>query len=96
VVSLGFYAMDVRNYELVKYGSDALKALEEQGFPETSQMSANDTLRKNFDQAFRGWPGKQLGTGLFTHSLWLRLIVGVLGVASVVACYWASQGFPGN
>lgn len=98
VVSAGFLAMDLRNAELVQYGRDALEDLETR-YPTLPQIRTGDAQRKALETAMKGWwvvPSSCQGKARVTHGYWLRRIIILFGIISILGLGWAVAGFPGN
>lgn len=107
LAAAGFYAMEVRNAELVRYGQNALKGLEgriglsivKDARPARPCPGALDeplgrrflskTEKAELPQATEG-ATQQLGSERprrekgFTHTVWLRVIIGSFAVTSRV------------
>jgi hypothetical protein len=106
VVSAAFWAMDVRNAELVECGRVALDGLE----PSLSmRIRADDDSRTFLPIVLRGQVERRIYARLtrdehhkqrrqrfYTHSFWLRNVLMLVGVCSALAALWAILGYPGN
>lgn len=96
-VALAFWAMDVRNEELVNCGRVALDEVEREL---KLSIRFDDEHRIRLDAAMPGRVGKRLHQGLnprwFTHRRWLRTVITFMGVLSMVAGISAAAGFVGN
>jgi hypothetical protein len=92
-VGLAFWALDVRNQELVNYGLNALEPLEsELTISVSTEASGDRPMLKPALGAAKPLAGAKW---LFRHSLWLRLIE-LLAIALFAgATVWAAEGFPG-
>lgn len=103
LVSFGFWALDVRNEELIQCGWSALSELE--GDARLGIVAACDE-RTHLVSALgrsplgtglfgKGMNGESKRTRIFKHRTWLRLIMAAVGIAFSVAAIWAVAGFPG-
>jgi hypothetical protein len=96
-VALAFWAMDVRNEELVCCGRAALDELEADL---NVSIRTSDRDRKHLADAMKGPVASKLRPNLardaFTHRVWLRRVIVVMGLLSLAAAAWAVLGFPGT
>ena len=102
LVGIGFYALDVRNTEIVNGGCLALERIET--FLEVKVASQSEN-RTNLRDALGGcgpsgkvkhWlVGKKAGQNFFSHRWWLRLIPAVVGGIFLLGAVWAGFSFPG-
>jgi hypothetical protein len=100
LVAAGFFALDVRNEELVNRGKRALSALEaDMGV----ELSGHTGERKHLEDAFGGgrfgrrlyaWTGGAGRKWLFTHRFWLRCVIGSVGLGFAAGAIWAIAGYP--
>lgn len=96
-VALAFWAMDVRNEELVCCGRAALDQLEDELRVSIRQQ---DNERAHLKDAMLGpiaakiYP--RVGAETFTHRVWLRQVIGLMGLLSLAAAVWAFLDFPGS
>ncbi len=96
-VAHAFWAMDVRNEELVNCGRAALDILEQQlGV----SIRRDDRERRQLGEAMRGPVEKRLrlvlGAGWFSHRMWLRAVIISMGLLSLGAGIWGTTGFTGS
>lgn len=96
IVAVAFWVMDVRNAELVNYGLTALDRLETDLRVE---IRTEDTTRKQFDKS--GGPLTHLLVLLIKkermkHTVWLRAVIFLVGVFSVIGIGWAVADFHGS
>jgi hypothetical protein len=103
LVSFAFWALDVRNEELIQCGWAALTELEKDA-PLNIVAECDD--RTHLKTALGRSPlgiglfgARMTGTSkrvrLFKHRTWLRLIMAAVGIAFSVGTVWAMVGFPG-
>jgi hypothetical protein len=96
-VALAFWAMDIRNEELVNCGRVALDEVEQEL---KLSIRSDDRDRKYLANAMRGRVEKRLyrwlGQEWFTHRRWLRAVIIGIGSLSLAAGAWAGVGFPGS
>jgi hypothetical protein len=106
IVSLAFWAIDVRNAELVACGRAALDKLEGSL---SIDIRAEDQSRSRLGEVIQGpletrvykvlTASKKHGRStlrLYTHTLRLRNIIVLAGVLSAVAAFWAADDFRGT
>lgn len=105
LVSLAFWAIDVRNAELVACGRAALDKLEGSL---SINIRADDHERARLGEVIQGpletrvykWltsdqSSRQPRLRLYTHTFWLRNVLVAAGVLSAAAFLWAAFAFPG-
>ncbi len=106
IVSLAFWALDIRNQELVECGRSVL---ERAGLPLQRSIMKESENRGQLHKSLP-WPvplwfkeppagqflsaTKERGCRWFTHRRWLRLVLLVAFALSVGATAWAIAGFP--
>ena len=106
VVAVAFWAMEVRNAELVTCGREALNAIEKSLL---CNIRADDQARKWLRDALPGriertiydWLIRDQGRRdrrlrIYTHACWLRAVLVMVAVLSLLGSVWAAFGFPGN
>jgi hypothetical protein len=102
LVSVGFWALDVRNQELITCGVKALRELEDEAGlsivpPEDDRSNLASALGAS--PCRTGLYGRMVSGGrghsLFMHRTWLRLILSAVGLMYVAGAVWAGVGFPG-
>lgn len=104
LVAVGFSALDVRNEELVNCGRQALLLLEKESrLRLATESAARGQLQETLGDR---WVGGLLHSwvkvkptsraGLFTHRLWLRLILAAVGIGFFTGAVWALLGYPGT
>jgi hypothetical protein len=95
LVAAGFLALDVRNFELVIRGRDALEELE---LGMTIRLSRCEENREKLGEALGQGPmSRWLAAGkarrkTFTHRFWLRLIIATVGLGFAVGAVLAACG----
>lgn len=98
LVGTGFYALDVRNTEIVTGGSHALERIE------TSlevKVATESNKRANLETAVgprgpsRWLTQRKIGAGFFRHRWWLRCIPAVIGAGFLLGAIWAGSSFTG-
>jgi len=100
LVAFAFWAMDVRNEELVNCGREALDRLEE---VLGMSIRRQDSDRAQLQKALRDWPQNRIygwvakdkrrrGRWL-THGRWLRIVIVATGALSLAAGGWACAGY---
>jgi hypothetical protein len=101
-VATGFWAIDVRNEELVNYGREALEELST-GYGE---IRARDKDRTELTGALgpggrfverklgRNRSGRNRSEVVFRHRFWLRTIIALVGMTSIAGGVWSGFGFP--
>ena len=103
LVALAFWALDVRNEELILCGWTALSTMSDQASADIVTGSDNRTHLKaalgrsplGVGLFGLGMNGQSRRVKLFRHRTWLRLIMGSVGIAFVVGAVWSFEGFPG-
>jgi hypothetical protein len=96
-VAQAFWAMDVRNEELVSCGRVALDDLELQlGLSIRYEDRVRGQLGEVLQNPVAKWLHLRLGAKWFRHSRWLRMVIIVMGLLSVAAFGWAVSGFWGS
>lgn len=96
-VAVAFWAMDIRNEELVYCGRVALDQLEAKL---AVSIRKDDESRAHLKQAMDGPLASRLFGRLdsrkLSHRTWLRRVIGVMGLLSLAALAWAALDFPGS
>lgn len=95
-VAVAFWAMEVRNEELVYCGRTALDVLEKKL---EVAIRSDDEQRSHLAEAMRGSVEARIYRHLnpreLAHRTWLRRVIAVMGVLSLLAACWAALDFPG-
>lgn len=96
-VAIAFWAMDVRNEELVYCGRAALDDLETRL---AITIRRDDRKRSHWDSAMQGPFASRLNRHVnskrFTHTTWLRSVIALMGLLSLAALAWAAFDFPSS
>jgi len=95
-VALAFWAMDVRNAELVACGRAALDHVEAKlalsiGSEANERVRLKGALPGRVQSGIHGHIDDQW----FTHRRWLRSVIFVMGLLCILAAVWAGTGFLG-
>jgi hypothetical protein len=97
IVAVAFWAMDVRNEELVRCGREALGRLEPRiGVSITGSDGSREQLKGAMGNPVQGYIYAHLVAGRpqwITHGRWLRAVISLMGLMSVAAGVWAAAGF---
>ena len=99
LVALAFWAMDIRNEELVDYGRSALDDLEEKlGMSirkdEAQRTQLGRVLDGRTQRHIYQWAlAKKTRMRWFSHGRWLRIVITVMGCSSLAGAGWAGAGF---
>jgi hypothetical protein len=104
LVAIGFWALDIRNEELIAGGWTALCELEKDAgvsIAARSESRADLTAAIGRSPVGTGLFRRMIGPGrggrtVFKHRTWLRLIMAAVGVAFAVGAIWAFIGYPGS
>lgn len=102
LVSVGFWALDVRNEELILSGHKALQTLEDEaGLRVVPRDGDRDNLSETFGRSpcgtglFSRWASGGWGASVFRHRTWLRLIMTAAFLMFLAGTIWAGRDFPG-
>lgn len=104
LVSFGFWALDIRNEELIACGWNALLEIEKS--TDVNIVSQGDVRARLADAIgssplHTGLLGRVLSAhpstaSVFKHRTWLRLIMSVTGFVFVAGAVWAASHYPGS